>query len=256
MEYPKYIYSVARVRVLESRLIRKDVLSNIAAARSADEALRLIEQTGSYSMDILNIRNSQDLEVFSSAELTRLDRLAKELFVDGDLYKAFTLFGEDLAASYALIEKSRHDFLKAFFKKAIDLANIKIFLRLHYRKAPNDDFKSQLIGGGCLGKEYFLDFLEKSLQELRDALMKSPYGAFAARVDFTDLDFAVLEREADNYLINFIKRAKYLSFGPEPLFGYLMAKSSEIRAVRMIMMSKFNVIEPGFIAKRMVENYA
>jgi len=256
MGYSRYIYSVARVRVLETRFLNKEVLSAVTAARSAEQAVKLIEQTGVYPMDILNIKDSQGLEVFCKAQLLQLDELAKGLLVDRDLYRALVLFEEDLAQSYSIIRKTRYDFLNDFFKRAVDLTNIKTFLRLRYRQAKDDDFKIRLIEGGCLGREYFLNFIRSDSQELREALKKTYYRALAESIDFSAIDFAHLERQIYNYLIDFIKPAKYISFGPEPIFAYLLAKTNEIVFMRLVIMSKLNGIDPGFIAKRMTESYA
>ena len=65
-----------------------------------------------------------------------------------------------------------------------------------------------------------------------------------------------LEKISDNYLMELNKESKYVVFGPEPLFTYLVAKEREINAVRMIMVSKINNISSDKIRERLRETYA
>ena len=50
--------------------------------------------------------------------------------------------------------------------------------------------------------------------------------------------------------------SKYIVFGPEPLFTYLVAKEREINAIRMIMVSKINNISPDKVKERLRDTYA
>ena len=56
-------------------------------------------------------------------------------------------------------------------------------------------------------------------------------------------------------LMELNKESKYVVFGPEPLFTYLVAKEREINAVRMIMVSKINNISSDKIRERLRETY-
>ncbi|GAI62431.1 unnamed protein product, partial [marine sediment metagenome] len=46
--------------------------------------------------------------------------------------------------------------------------------------------------------------------------------------------FSFLEKLFDDYLLNFVKKAKYISFGIEPLIGYLVAKEMEVKNLRTV----------------------
>ena len=65
-----------------------------------------------------------------------------------------------------------------------------------------------------------------------------------------------LEKISQNYLMELNKDSKYIIFGPEPLFTYLVAKEREISAIRMIMVSKINNIEISKIRERLGDTYA
>ena len=64
-----------------------------------------------------------------------------------------------------------------------------------------------------------------------------------------------LEKLMDNELMDYVKKGKYVTFGIEPLFSYLVAKETEIRDVRIIMVGKLNQIAPAVIRERLRDIY-
>jgi len=64
-----------------------------------------------------------------------------------------------------------------------------------------------------------------------------------------------LEKLSDNYIMNYVKKSRFVTFGVEPLIGYLVAKESEIRNVRIVMVGKINGISPEIIRERLRETY-
>jgi len=59
----------------------------------------------------------------------------------------------------------------------------------------------------------------------------------------------------DNYIIELNKQSKYVHFGPEPIFSYIVAKETEIKVLRIIMVSKLNNIPPDRIRERLRDLY-
>ncbi|WP_191980816.1 V-type ATPase subunit, partial [Clostridium haemolyticum] len=68
-------------------------------------------------------------------------------------------------------------------------------------------------------------------------------------------NFKIFEKLCDNFIMNFIKDAKYISFGPEPLIAYILAKENEIKIIRIIMVGKINNIDSQVIGERLREIY-
>ena len=54
--------------------------------------------------------------------------------------------------------------------------------------------------------------------------------------------FVDLERGIEDYLILFLRKAKYFVFGPEPIFAYVLARRRELSLVRLVGVSKINLI--------------
>jgi V/A-type H+-transporting ATPase subunit C len=63
--------------------------------------------------------------------------------------------------------------------------------------------------------------------------------------------FIYLEREIENYLTEFIKKAKLIPFGPEALIAYFLAKKNNALIIRMIMVNKLNNVDPEEIRTRL-----
>ena len=73
-------------------------------------------------------------------------------------------------------------------------------------------------------------------------------------VSYTHLD--VYKRQhMDNYLMGLNRPSKYIVFGPEPIFSYIVAKEAEIKTLRIIMVSKLNKISPDATRERVRELY-
>ena len=55
--------------------------------------------------------------------------------------------------------------------------------------------------------------------------------------------------------MTYLKKAKYIVFGPEPVFAYGLAKKRELSLVRLIGVGKFNQIPDELLKERMSETY-
>jgi len=68
--------------------------------------------------------------------------------------------------------------------------------------------------------------------------------------------FVALEKEINDFLIQILKPAKYLSFGPEPILAYYFAKVNEINLIRMIILAKLNNVPSDLVKERLNNVYA
>jgi len=140
----------------------------------------------------------------------------------------------------------------------IDLANIKIFLRLKTEKREQALFESSFAGKGTLDLKFFLELFSKNLEDFVAKFRFSPYHRIVSEgVDFylKNKSFILAEKLMKNYLIDYLKKAKRLSFGIEPVIGYLLAKESEIKTLRLIFRAKLNDIKTELIKERICCSY-
>lgn len=251
MEDLRYIYSVARVRVLETHLLKNTIFLNISDAPELDTALRILADTGSYALDIVNIRDSFGVDALINAEAKKIERLASELFVDSFLFEAHLSLKRDLVRSYSLIMQTNSALLKDFIRRFIDLYNIKTFLRIHYREESVENLKANLLEGGYTTKIELVNLFGKALngfyrQIIQDGIIQiEKHG-----------NFSVLERNIDDYLTRLMQPAKYMSFGPEAIFGYCLAKENELKRLRLLLLAKIDNIPNHWVQERLTLSYA
>jgi V/A-type H+-transporting ATPase subunit C len=144
--------------------------------------------------------------------------------------------------------------------------NIKTFLRLYVLKEPEEKLKSSLVAGGFIKEEIFLRCFSQGLSVLlqrlefvhkRDQIID--YASFlrdAVKKIEKDNYFVALEKAINDFLIQVLKPAKYLAFGPEPLLAYYLAKVNEINLVRMIILAKLNDVDANLVKERLNYVYA
>ena len=167
----------------------------------------------------------------------------------------------DKAAFQQMGETARqlkNHFLIDLVKILTDTANIKIFLRVKAIGKSWDFLQRILLPGGNIDHKVFLQNLEDSLDSFISAMKFTRYGdvcedgieSFKSKGSFTRL-----EKLLDDYVLDFVKKSRYTAFGIEPLVGYLIAKETEIKNARIVMVGKINNIPGEIIRERLRETY-
>lgn len=258
-----YVFAIGRIRVLEKYLIRREVFEETLDA-GLEEALRLFVETGLYPQGLLQLRDSQALEVALSQELAKIKKLILDLLLD----KEFSCF-LDAPNLESLLDNQIHiqsELLSDYLKHLTDMHNIKTFLRLYFLKEPEERLREAISREGFIGKEVFLNCYSKELAVFLNRLEfvrkreKIIDYAFFLREPIQRISsnhsFKALERAIDDFLIQVIKPAKYFSFGPEPLIAYYLAKENEIKLIRMIILAKLNRVLADTVRERLSGAYA
>lgn len=151
-----------------------------------------------------------------------------------------------------------NNFLINYTKMNIDLINIKTFLRVKKQKKGRDFLKEVLLNGGNIDNDIFLNSLNDSVDNLVNRLSYTDYYKIM-KEGLGDYDkkenIAVFERLADDFLMNIIKDTKLISFGPEPIAAYIIAKETEIKLLRIVMIGKLNKIPPEVLGERLRDSY-
>lgn len=155
-------------------------------------------------------------------------------------------------------QKSGSKFIRDLVTLFIDLANIKTFLRVKALNKTWDFLQKVLIPEGSIDIKFFVQNLENPLDSFVDALQFTSLGAFLQEGIESFKNTGTLtkfEKISDNLILNYVKKAKYISLGIEPLVGYLMAKEMEIKNARIVMVGKINNISNEVIKERLREAY-
>jgi V/A-type H+/Na+-transporting ATPase subunit C len=149
-------------------------------------------------------------------------------------------------------------FLKGLVTVMIDIANLKMFMRIRKMNRTWDYLQKALIPGGTIDNDRFVNSFQEPDEKVIEEFKYTRYGQIfeegVERLRHTG-SFAEFERLCDNYLIGYIKKHRYVSLGPEPVVAYLVFKENEIRNIRIIMTGKINNIPDDVIRGRLRESY-
>lgn len=141
---------------------------------------------------------------------------------------------------------------------SIDFTNMKTLVRAKKMDKDIKFLEEVLLSGGNIDKERVLYSMNDSLEiitaRFKNEKISKPLmeGLEAFRKTGKLSDF---EKIMDNSLMRLNDPSKNIIFGPEPLFSYLYAKEAEIKALRIVMVSKINKLSPETIRERLRDLY-
>jgi len=64
-----------------------------------------------------------------------------------------------------------------------------------------------------------------------------------------------MDLACDNVLIGYMKKAKYVAFGAEPVIGYLTAIEAELTSIRTIIAGRMAGLSGDIIREKLRETY-
>ncbi len=128
---------------------------------------------------------------------------------------------------------------------SIDFYNVSSMLRaIKMGKNPNF-LKEILFEGGGISTAKLIELSRENFDRLATSLKSEKIGR--ALLDSAESyketgSLSVVDNEKDIYLRRLNSDSRFISFGPEPIFAYLVAKEKEISIVRLILVGKLNNI--------------
>ena len=318
-----YPFAVASVRSMENKLLTKQKLMQMAEAKDAADALRMLQDSDygktqvrdahefeamiqanleeAYQavgklipnetfMDIFRFKNdyhnvkvlikeeiskvngkkyliqggSIPLEVLQNnfrernyMELPNIDEKAVEeaiemyakiknrSYIDTILDKACFRVMSDAANKLGI------DYVAKYVQKLADVTNMKTLLRIRTLGRTEEELKENFVPGG----ELSVDTLVRALRSdsAVAVLKETGYGHLCS--ESMEQGFTVFEKACDDYLMDYIKDAKYKTLTAEPVAAYILAKETEAKCVRIIMTCKLQDIDAETIKERVREAY-
>lgn len=143
-------------------------------------------------------------------------------------------------------------FLKEFVQLKIDLENIRNFMR---SQRFNLDFTRVYLEGGTISLKTFENLEGESPETVANVFSTKDYYSVVEEglKDYENTqNLAQYEKLSDDFLMEYIRKAKLVSLGIEPLIGYILAKEMEIKQIRLILLGKLRGVEVG---KRVSDPY-
>ena len=150
-------------------------------------------------------------------------------------------------------------FLKEYARRTIDLINLRTFWRLQVMGWTEERLAESLLPGGSIEEAFFranfgtpmADVVPKVRDDSYRKLLKDALHAFQAKNDLS-----VLDKLMDDYLIEFLRKAKSYCFGLEPLVGYIAAKENEVTRLRTILYGKERSLPMETVRELLRSSYA
>ena len=149
-------------------------------------------------------------------------------------------------------------FLKRFFNINIDLNNIINCIRVKIRGEKKAFIKEFLIPEGDFKIEKIIEIYDSPLSSWFEKLKYTDYKDIVELgVNYFQKNNSLMELEKlrDNFILNFSKIGKYITFGIEPLVGFITAKENDIKNIRIILSGKLNNLSPEKIKERVRDTY-
>jgi vacuolar-type H+-ATPase subunit C/Vma6 len=252
-----YAYAVGRVRALERKLVERAVFSEAAEEKDFLRAVKIVFDAGEFLEEMTKIKNSEELDGFLEREEKELLGLVTEIFLEKDVLEVF-LVEKMPEKALKISERMNYSFIHDYIRHKVDLANLKIFCRLKYSDASRERLEKFILKGGFLDEQVLIQNFEETFGDVGDKIQASPYTELWNRgVDTLEEKetFVELERGIEDFLMAYLRKAKYIVFGPEPIFAYALAKRRELNLIRVLGIGKLSQIPPALLKQRISETY-
>ena len=149
-------------------------------------------------------------------------------------------------------------FLQGIAEYMVDMTNIKMFIRARSLKKSWDFIKKLLLDAGTIAEEVYFKNSSGTPEDFIEAIRSTRYGDAVQKgweLVRSGKNSSGLEKALDDLFMSYIRGAKLVTMGVEPLIAYLFAKEAEIRNVRMIMTGRINNLPADMIRERLREVY-
>lgn len=245
--------------ILSVRIDAHNIKCLIKGSLTGMDIDRMLIDAGEIPVSNLKIiMNNNDLKGLP-AVLAKAVTNAKEEYKKSQNPQDIDLVLDAGMYSYMLevAEGSQIEFLKDFVKFLIDTTNIKIFIRVKAQGKGIGLLGKALISGGILNREEIASFANNSLEKFADKILYTRYDKWKTVIDnyIENGNISAIEKFGDDSIIDYLKKAKYVGIGPEPLIAYTLVRENEIKIVRTILTGKKNKVLPAAIRERLRDVY-
>lgn len=171
-----------------------------------------------------------------------------DILIDNFMFNELLNISEDI----------NNDFLKKYVKVLIDVFNIKTLFRIKKLNLGRKLFDDVVVLGGNVSlsnlKNIFSDSNENILNRF-SVINIYKYIKEGLEHYISTNELSVLDKELDNYLMEYFKNAKIITTGLAPIIGYVNAKENEIKNIRIILVGKINDVDSDSIRGRLRKSY-
>ncbi|WP_314292442.1 V-type ATP synthase subunit C [Leptotrichia massiliensis] len=242
----KYDYHNLKV-LLKSKITGKDFSSLLMQAGTIDAGkfkTKFELQSNDLPQEILDAINEVQKDFEENHDPQRID-----ILVDKHYFKNLSRLAKEIDVKV----------ITDYVEGLIDFQNMITLFRVKKQNRDARFLETVIFEDGTISKNKIVESINDNTDTILNKFKKEKLGIYLIKgleVFSETKRLSELEKISDNYLMELNKESKYVVFGPEPLFTYLVAKEREINAIRMIMVSKINNISSDKIRERLRETYA
>ena len=188
-----------------------------------------------------------------------IDELKKEIGDDADAETIENLVDQKLNhINHLIAKKIGNKFIIKLYKYLADKNNINLFLRAKKVGKTSGWVKDRLNAYGNMAPSVILSHFDAADESEFISALKNYFPPMIEEYleDFLkDREIWHLERGINNVIIDHLKNAKLIGYGPEVVAAYYFGKKYAIKNLSTIMALKFGEVEPTEIRKHLVETY-
>lgn len=262
------------IRVYETRLLTKDFFNSMIAAENYNEAVDVLCST-EYSNYFEKAKNKEDFYSILDIALEEIYREIYKLTPEKGIVDFIALkydyhnlkvilterfLEKDLSYARAKLGSINKDKIK----NAVETLNFKE-LSKDMGNAVKLAIKSYEENQNLKNIDVLLDKLMlEEMKTISNKLACTAVSSFLQAVTVINNkkllirsgeNLEVSEKNLDDYLMDKIKLFKINPFGMESILGFLYAKETEIKNIRIILAGKINNIENNMILERLRQGY-
>ena len=152
-----------------------------------------------------------------------------------------------------LARASKSTFLRELAALQIDIANVKSLLRARLAGTPSEDVLELVLKGGSISRKRLAALYQMPPAEVGAHLASLPLLSGIPAADLADL--SRLDVIADNVVVEYLRRARLVPFGAEPVIAYVMGREAEVRAVRTLLIGKLAGLPTEVLRRRLRNLY-
>ncbi|MBQ6372564.1 MAG: V-type ATPase subunit [Oscillospiraceae bacterium] len=228
-----------------------------ASAMGTDPA-HILSSSGRFSPEkLLEDIHSEKMSWYPPVFAAAVTEAESELAKSGNPQVSdFVLDRAYFAELSKLAEEKGNAFFTGYVKVLIDAANLKSAVRTLRMGKSALFLENALIPGGSTDVSRIL--AAKDADEVASFFAQGPLSEAAALAAeaVSGSAMTAFEKACDNAVNTYLKKAKFVSYGPEAVVSYLAAVENEITAARMIMTAKLAKIDAEVIKERLRDMYA
>jgi len=153
----------------------------------------------------------------------------------------------------SMARKLKNIFLLGLFRIQIDLANIRMILRLKFVESQQQKLFLQ---GGFVEPDRFCRAMDTDYESLGQLFFVTPYHRLveeAASYLMSEKSFLRAEQLCDAHIRGFLESTTEITAGLQPLIAYLLLKEEEIRKLRLVLTGKKNSLAGKLLVDRLGE---